>query len=30
VLLFSTGLHHKEIQQKNVDLIKNFLKSSHL
>jgi hypothetical protein len=27
VLLFSTGLHHKETQQKNVDLIKQFLKT---
>ena len=28
ILLFSTGLHDKESQQKKVDLIKNFLKDN--
>ena len=28
VLLFSTGLHNKEAQQKNVELIKNFLRNN--
>jgi hypothetical protein len=30
VLLFSTGLHDKETQQKNVDVIKNFLRNNPL
>ena len=30
VLLFSTGLHNKETQQKNVDIIKNFLQNNPL
>lgn len=29
VFLFSTGLHNKETQQKNVDLIKNFLQNNY-
>jgi hypothetical protein len=29
VLLFSTGLHHKETQQKNIDLIKGFLRNNY-
>jgi len=30
VILFSTGLHDREGQQKKADLIKSFLKSGHL
>lgn len=29
VLLFSTGLHDRETQQKNIDLIKGFLENSY-
>lgn len=29
VFLFSTGLYNKETQQKNVDLIKNFLQNNY-